>query len=258
MFLPCRSNLSKKLRRKLEHNSSIVETLHDKGVDRSIRLLIILNEIGEPAAVKSIKEFALEHGATEIPKWNISAILSRTSGQAIRVGGAWRIARPGMRRLKELGYADFMEEVPQAILSLEKHFSRLQSEQVRQFVNEAIQAARLGLHRSAVVLSWVGAVAVLRDYIVQNHLKDFNRALRERFEKQKPIKNVRQLARIQEADFLQLLEDMAVFDKPLKKQLTQRLDLRNGCGHPNDLELGPNQVANHIEQLLLNVFVKYG
>jgi hypothetical protein len=60
-----------------------------------------------------------------------------------------------------------------------------------------------------------------------------------------------------EADFLQVCEDAGIIDKAEKKQLTQRLDLRNDCGHPNSLTIGEHQVANHLEFLLQNVYEKY-
>jgi len=46
---------------------------------------------------------------------------------------------------------------------------------------------------------------------------------------------------------LQVCQAAGIIDKAEKKQLMERLDLRNDCGHPNSL----------IEFLLQNVYEKY-
>jgi hypothetical protein len=45
-----------------------------------------------------------------------------------------------------------------------------------------------------------------------------------------------------------------VLQKNVKKELTNCLDRRNGCGHPNSFKIGAITVAHHIEVLILNVF----
>lgn len=62
------------------------------------------------------------------------------------------------------------------------------------------------------------------------------------------------LARMGEADFLDRLVPIGVIGRNVKEELAKGLKLRNGCGHPNSLKIGPNMVASHLETLLLNVF----
>jgi hypothetical protein len=60
-----------------------------------------------------------------------------------------------------------------------------------------------------------------------------------------------------ESDFLDRLVPIGVIGKNVKDELAKALKLRNGCGHPNSLKVGPNMVANHLETLLLNVFEQF-
>jgi hypothetical protein len=48
-----------------------------------------------------------------------------------------------------------------------------------------------------------------------------------------------------------------LFGKSTKTELEQRLQLRNGCGHPNSMAIGENVAASHIEVLVMNVFNKF-
>jgi hypothetical protein len=57
-----------------------------------------------------------------------------------------------------------------------------------------------------------------------------------------------------EEKFLERCAAIGIIGKNQKDELLKGLKLRNGCGHPNSLKVGPNAVANHIEILLLNVF----
>lgn len=53
------------------------------------------------------------------------------------------------------------------------------------------------------------------------------------------------------------LEAVSVLGKNVKQELQKCLQLRNGCGHPNSLQLADHKVSAHIEDLILNVFAKF-
>jgi len=65
------------------------------------------------------------------------------------------------------------------------------------------------------------------------------------------------LGRMGEEDFLNRCAAIGVLGKNQKEELLKALKLRNGCGHPNSLKVGPNIVAAHLEMLLLNVFEQF-
>jgi hypothetical protein len=103
----------------------------------------------------------------------------------------------------------------------------------------------------------VGAVAVLQDHVIANHLAAFNAEAARRDPKWKAAKNRDDLSRMKEYDFLQVLEAISVIGKNVKQELEGCLKLRNGCGHPNSMKIGEHRVAGHIETLILNVYQIY-
>ena len=124
-------------------------------------------------------------------------------------------------------------------------------------MEETVRCLENALYRAAIVLSWVGAVSVLQQYVVRTGLPDFNREARRRFKKWKSARTSDDLSRTREADFLLILESMSVVGKSVKQELEGALKLRNGCGHPNSLRVGEAKAAAHVESLILNVYSKF-
>jgi hypothetical protein len=129
----------------------------------------------------------------------------------------------------------------------------------KEFVEEAVQCYTFRLYRAAVVLSWVGAVALLQTHIFNSLLDVFNNAAAVRYPKRwKAAATVADLAQISEHQLLQVLDDIGVIGAATKKELQNCLDLRNSCGHPTELQVGAARAFAHLEILFLNVFAKFG
>jgi hypothetical protein len=222
------------------------------------KLLIILS--GSPKqsiSTKEIKNLGQIYGLRGISSWNISQILIRSNGKAIKTLQGWELTKSGYEYVLNK-YGQFMNQT-QVIIStnLRNHLSKVINKDTRNFVEEAIIAFENKLFRSAVVLSWVGAIAVLYDYIIAHKLKEFNTECSKRIPKWKPALTPDDLAQLKESVFLDILVSISVIGKNVKQQLQICLDLRNGCGHPNSLIIAENRVASHIEILILNVFSKF-
>ncbi|QEC70122.1 hypothetical protein FRZ67_03180 [Panacibacter ginsenosidivorans] len=140
---------------------------------------------------------------------------------------------------------------------LRAHLSAIANPQTKSFIEEAISCLEADQKRAAVVFSWIGAMAVLYDEVVSNHLAAFNAEAIRKDAKWKVAKNSDDLGKMKEFDFLNILETISVIGKNVKQELQQCLQLRNGCGHPNSLKIGFRRVAAHIEILILNVFSKF-
>lgn len=125
---------------------------------------------------------------------------------------------------------------------------------VRAFIEEALLCFDIGCFRAAIILSWCGAVALLQERVVTQHLTAFNSEAARRDSKWKPARTCEDLGRLREFDLLQVLENINVLSKSVKLELEARLKLRNSCGHPTELRVSEANVAAHIESLLLNVF----
>ena len=115
-------------------------------------------------------------------------------------------------------------------------------------------------YRSAVVLSWCGAIALLREHILNDSslLAASNAEAKKRNPKWKDVQVADDFSRMLEYGFLQVLPAVStkVF-KNLKQELEAALKLRNSCGHPNSLVVGKQKVLAHVEILSENVFTKF-
>lgn len=223
---------------------------------RKDKVLALLLYKDNETKVKDITQLAVENGLREAKSWNISQILSSLKGFAVKLPGGWSITEKGRQHLFEIGV--IRNSPTQSIKpTLRKYASDINDGHVRQFAEEAISALENGLLRSAVVLSWVGAVSLLQHEVVKNHLTTFNAEAGKRFPKWKNAANPDGISKMKEYDFLQVLNGISVIGKNVKDELEACLKFRNSCGHPNSLKIGEHKVASHIEILILNVYGKF-
>jgi hypothetical protein len=238
--------------------SSLKDLLHMQGMSKTDKVLLCLAvEADSPKSVKQIKEIAQDAGLSVMKNWNVSNLLARSKGLAIRVKDGWELSSSGRGHISKIAGHLTVSPVPKAATQLRAHLATISDPQIVAFIDEAIRCLEHKLYRAAVVLSWVGAVSVLYEYIVNNHLAAFNAEATKRDAKWRNAKTRDDLARMKEADFLDVLEAISVIGKSVKQELKKSLDLRNGCGHPNSLQIGENMVAAHIETLILNVFSRF-
>lgn len=232
--------------------------LHKNEYSRLQKLLFCLAvDPMKPKLVREICETAQMAGLHSVKKWNISDILVKSNGLAIRTPEGWELSYDGENLVVSLAN-DYIIAPPLTVaLSLRSNLSNITDSHIKSFLSEAIECYERGLHRAAVVLSWVGAVSVLQEYIIQNKLHDFNTEASRRDSGWKNAKKREDLGRMKEFDFLQILASISIIDKSIKLELEKRLQLRNSCGHPTSLKLSDYTVAAHIEVLILNVFAQF-
>jgi hypothetical protein len=236
--------------------SELATKLNTKGVERKYIVLLILSHCEERIFPKGIKEVAGKHGFHKIKKWNVSQLLSDLGGDVSRYEDGWAINGNGKNKLSELGLSDAGPTAhPQ--VKLRQYLNQIKDNQTKQFVEEAVKSLEYNLLRSAIVLSWVGAVSLLQKEIISSHLKDFNNELIKRNSKAKQIRKLEDLELIKEYDVLQICRAVGMIGKNVKDELESCLKLRNACGHPNSLKIGEHRVASHIESLILNVYDVY-
>jgi hypothetical protein len=218
------------------------------------KLLLALATFATPVQLADIRTRSEEAGFKVPKKWNMSYVLGRSGGLAIRVPTGWELTDTGKNHLRNLGVATISPAAMQVAADLRQHLANVQNPTTRTFVEEAIKCHEARLYRSAIVMSWIAAVDVLYREVVTHHLAALNADAKNFNAKWKPAMNEDGLARMGEADFLDRLVSIGVIGKNVKEELAKALKLRNGCGHPNSLKIGPNTVASHLEILLLNVF----
>lgn len=234
------------------------DLLHQPGMSKLDKLLLCMAvDEKKPKAIKDIKEIAKSAGLHGAKTWNISAFLSGSKGKAIRTDKGWELTQEGKIRVSVLAGAAVSGFDPVIANNLRSHLAKIADPQTSEFLDEAIRCYESKLYRAAVVLTWVGAVSVLYNYVHANKLKEFNNEARRRDQKWKDAKSRDDLSRMKEHNFLQIAAAISVFGKNVKDELEGCLKFRNGCGHPNSLRIGESRVSAHIETLILNVFSVY-
>ncbi len=232
--------------------------LHRPTLNKTDKLLICLAvDSLIPKTVTEIKQIGRTGGIGDIKGWNVSAFLSASGGRAVHTGSGWELTDLGVESVKKLAGDLLKGPSAQVSIALREHLKGIKDLQTASFVEEAIRCFELKLYRAAVVLSWVGAVSVLYEYVVKTCLSAFNLEAGRRDQKWKEAKTLDDIAKMKESDFLNILESTSVIGKSVKHELEVCLKLRNGCGHPNSLHIGESRVSAHIEVLILNIFSKF-
>ena len=221
------------------------------------KLLLVLASFDAPCQIQDIKKRAMEAGFRIPAGWNSSTILKRSGGLAIRTLEGWEITNSGSKHLRELGITGISPVAIQVATELRKRLATIKNKEIHSFVEEAIKCYEAEFYRSAIIMSWVGAVAVLHGHTHATSLRKFNAEAKRVFPKWKEAKAVSDLGKMKEDDFLDRIEAIAIIDQNVKRELKRCLGLRNSCGHPSTLQVGVNATAHHIEILLLNVFGRF-
>lgn len=227
--------------------------LQDRGLSRADKVLLVIASFDQPAKNPAIMARALDAGCP-MSTWNIADILAKAKGTTLRLPGGYEVSERGFGRLEELGVSKLPPAVAKVAQDLRKHMAAINDDTTRAFVEEAIKCHEAALYRSAIVMSWLAAIGVLQNVVVVKHLAAFNAEAKKIDGKWKTAATTDDLGRMKEADFLDRIAAIGVIGKNVKTELVKGLNLRNGCGHPNSLKVSTNQVAAHVELLLLNVF----
>jgi hypothetical protein len=255
--------LARKWRADMLTESELESCLHKRRLPRRDALLLIMAvEVESPKDVQTIKAIGRRAGLTEILKWNVSDNLGKVRGLAIRLPEGWLLTSDGRKHIAALDVFPHKKtpRVVNAVQDLHAAVAKIADKQVTEFLSEAVKCFEMGLNRACVVLSWVGAVALLYNHVITKHLSAFNAEAQRRDPKWKPASTADDLARMKESDFFDLIAapPLSIIGKNLKEELKNNcLQLRNACGHPSSLAIGPNKVAAHLEILILNVFSKF-
>ena len=218
------------------------------------KLLLILACLEEPCQIREMKKLAMDAGFRMPASWNPSNSLGRCKGLAIRTPAGWEITEAGKQHLRNLGVTKISPSAVQVATDLRAELSSINDVSTRSFVEESVKCYEAGLYRSAIVMSWIAAIDVLHKQVQTNHLKSFNNEAKRADSRWKDARTTDDLGKMSENDFLDRIAAISVIGKNVKEELKGRLKLRNGCGHPNSLKIGPNTAAHHIEILILNVF----
>lgn len=236
------------------------QVVHESGVTKTdSALLCVAAAGGSSVATAAVRAVAIDAGVKGAKKINFSAHLSAAEDKVFKTPSGWELTSVGRKHVAALaGKSLSVSPAATQAQALRALLPKIKNDDARAFLTEAIVCAEQSLFRAAVVLSWVGAVALLHDVAVAKHLAAVNAEATRRDPKWKIAKTADDLGRLKESAFLEIAEAVSIFGKNVKQELEISLKLRNSCGHPNSLKIGTNKVAAHLETLALNVYALHG
>ena len=142
--------------------------------------------------------------------------------------------------------------------NLEQNLEKIKNGQTHAFLREAIECARNGTQRAAIIMSWCGAVSVMQEFAFQNHLTAFNDDALKNGLLKAPAKTIADMRNIsKESQLLECLARISILDGATKRSLKRCLDRRNDVGHPSEIKISNAAVADQLETLMLNVFERF-
>ena len=157
--------------------------------------------IDEPAQVKDLKIRASQPELKITDSWNPSSTLSKSDGLAISTIEGWELSEAGKDQLRTLGVSQLPPSAADVAHDLRSELANIKDADTRAFVDEAVKCYEHGLYRSAIVMSWVGAMSVLQVYVHANHLAAFNSEAVRVDMKWKAAKTTDDLGRMKELNF---------------------------------------------------------
>jgi hypothetical protein len=127
----------------------------------------------------------------------------------------------------------------------------------RDYLAEAVTCYEHGLYRAAILMAWAAVVEHLY-MAASDHsggIRAFQTANLARFGTSRTYREIKKkddFLYLGEANWLQLAEDAGLMNRNARLILTERLNLRNRCGHPTKYKPGREETVVFIESLLLN------
>lgn len=149
---------------------ALKDLLSQKLSDENRVLICLAVQPVKPKEVKEIKSLATGSGWRAVQKKNVSAILSRAPLLAVRTSNGWELTSAGGQHVARIAGPLMSSPIPQVASSLRAQLVKITKGDTQHFVEEAIMCFETRQYRAAVVLAWVGAVAVLQDYVQANSL----------------------------------------------------------------------------------------
>lgn len=138
--------------------------------------------------------------------------------------------------------------------------SRLSNVAERHFLNEALRCLQASAPRGAIVMAWALVMDHMENHVLLKHSAAFNNALKSRSDANKnvviAIKD--DFERItKESVFIEVLRSAGIITNDVRKILDTQLGFRNTAAHPSTVDVPESKVVAAIEDLVLNVILKY-
>lgn len=235
--------------------TELEDLISNKKIKKTDKLLLILYHIDRPLSTAEIKKIAMDHGWRGVEQENISAFLN-ASRFATLIKGHWKINSQGKAYIIEKKFVIEEVIITPIIKKLEETIKDVKDQDYRRFLGEALECLKIQSYRSAIVLSWVGAIYLLQKNVFEKHIKKFNIELLIHYPKEKIAKDFDDFLSLKDGKFLSIINKIKLISDGEYKELKACLDRRNEAGHPNSTVFDELTTAHHISQLSKIIFQK--
>lgn len=179
--------------------------------------------------------------------------------------GVYGISRHGLSEIESYLESNESDDVRAkslllvALPYLEKAIAKIQDDNKRKFLAEAIACLGAGARRATVIMAWLVAIDHVYDFVLKKKRKTFNSALSRRSDKHNKIKVATKddFSELPEGIFIEVCRSAKIFSNDVRKIMNEKLGVRNTSAHPSGVEIHDSKVVNFIEDLVDNVILKY-
>jgi|GEM_PF-5338898 len=129
----------------------------------------------------------------------------------------------------------------------------------RGYIEEALSCLHVsvGAYRAGVLMGWAATIDHLRRKIEQVGFAQFCSVYQRHFQRlHHQVQTRDDLEYYEDNRLLLVCQDLGIYDKAVKAQLDQALDLRNACAHPTMVKPGIHAVRKYFEDIINYVLSK--
>lgn len=191
---------------------------------------------------------------------NISARLSEglktKPPRYIRVNGGYKLQRHMREALsKKLGAEKVTAQTSATLRGLEH---KMPEGSAKDFLRETTDCFEAGANRATITMAWMLAVDHLFTYILNHKLTEFNVALaKDKGVKLNAITQRDDFTEMKESKFIEICRTAKIISNDVRKILDTSLGVRNSCTHPSGITVSNMKVITFVEDLVVNVVLKY-
>ena len=136
---------------------------------------------------------------------------------------------------------------------------KITSEAERLFLAEAIACFRIKAFRASIIMTWNVAFDHFEEWIIANHLAEFNSRIPISFQKKTGVaisKKEDFSTHFKESEVIDLAKSAGIIHDNMKKILHDKLSRRNLAAHPSIVEINQYSAEDTIFDLVTNIILK--
>jgi hypothetical protein len=214
-------------------------------------------EKATPLTIERIRSALLTARVPKASKINVSDLIAKCgpyvdSEELANNRRSWSVTEAGERYL--LGLPSALSEIEQEVSTLETLAAKIKNADAREYIEEANRCIKVGALRAGIVFVWAGAIRTIQEKCIAGSLSSLSASLARHDPKARSVTKIEDFQYIKDKNILLAAEDNGILDKAERTTLSESLDLRNRCGHPNKYRPGIKKASSFIEDVIGIVF----